>query len=105
MSPNLDPRQSYYKPPVSPAISEKDATMSNPSVPHDAAAGVPTEIDATIGNPGVPIDKAGRTGAPVEVDAMTPPVELDGMRNWVGGGTVASLGPQQPVEMGHHWRE
>ena len=79
--------------------------MSNPSVPYGAAAGVPTEVDATTGNPGVPVNKAARTGVPVEVDATTPPVELDGARNWTGGGTRASLGPRQPVEMGHHWRE
>lgn len=105
MSPNLDPRLSYYKPPVSPAISEKDATMSNPSVPHDAAAGVPTEVDATTGNPGVPVDEAGKTGAPVEVDATPHPVELDGMRNWAGGRAISGQQQQQPVEMGHHWRE
>ena len=82
--------------------------MSNPSVPLDSpAAGghsVPTEVDATTGNPGVPVDEAGRTGVPVEVDATPHPVELDGVRNWAGGGTI-SPGPQQPVEMGHHWRE
>ena len=110
MSPNLDPRLSYYKPPVSPAISEKDATMSNPSVPLDSpAAGghsVPTEVDATTGNPGVPVDKVGKTGGPVEVDATPHPVELDGVRNWAGGGSVSQgTDPQQPVEMGHHWRE
>ena len=108
MSPNFDPRQSYYKPPISPAISEKDATMSNPSVPLDAAAATnsaPTEVDATTGNPGVPIDAAG-PGVPVEVDATPHPAELDGVRNWAGGGTMSQgTGPQQPVEMGHHWRE
>ncbi len=108
VSPNLDPRQSYYRPPVSPAMSEKDATMSNPSVPLDAAPAphsVPTEVDATTGNPGVPIEAAGH-GAPVEVDATPNAAELDGIRNWAGGGALSpGPGPQQPVEMGHHWRE
>ena len=109
MSPNFDPRQSYYKPPISPAISEKDATMSNPSVPLDTAAAgksVPTEVDATTGNPGVPVDGAAEPGEPVEVDATPHAVELDGTRNWAGGGAMSpGTEPQQPVEMGHHWRE
>lgn len=106
MSPNFDPRQSYYKPPISPAISEKDAAMSNPSVPVEAAHSVPTEVDATTGNPGVPVDTA-EPGVPVEVDATPYAAELDGISNWAGGGAMSqgTGGPQQPVEMGHHWRE
>ena len=53
----------------------------------------------------MPVDAAGR-GAPVEVDATPNAAELDGIRNWAGGGAMSpGTGPQQPVEMGHHWRE
>ena len=69
VSPGSDQRQSYFKPSVSPTISEKDATMGNPRVPLDAIHGVPAEVDATRGNPGVPVTAT--HGIPTEVDATT----------------------------------
>ena len=55
----------------------------------------------------MPIDAEAEPGVPVEVDATPHAVELDGTRSWVGGGATSqgTEGPQQPVEMGHHWRE
>ena len=50
-----DQRQSYYKPPFSPTVTEVDGTMGNPGVPTtDISHGVPTEVDGTMGNPGIP---------------------------------------------------
>ena len=56
----------------------------------------------------MPVDAAAEPGVPVEVDGTPHAAELDAISYWAGGGGATSQGaggPQQPVEMGHHWRE
>ena len=51
-----DARQSYYKPPLSPNVTEVDGTLGNPGIPSPISAhGQPNEVDGTMGNPSVPL--------------------------------------------------
>lgn len=107
-------RQSYFKAPFSPAITEVDGTMGNPSVPLDMPHGQPLEVDGTMGNPGVP---AGGHGIGLQGVAGGSPnaTEVEGT-NYMGqrgsrrqgqGTTRASLNQpfvEGPFEMGDERR-
>ena len=114
-----EPKQSYNKAPLSPAISEVDGTTGNPGVPNEVAHGVPTEVDGTTGNPGIP---AGGHGIEHQLVPGGSPsaTEIEGrmsdgvpqaqapLRRHVGQGSIGALMHQPfsdgPYEMGHERR-
>lgn len=113
-------RQSYYKPPLSPTITEVDGTMGNPSVPTAVTHGAPTEVDGTMGNPGVPAGGHGIEhqmmpgGSPsaAEIDGrMSSGVQQAPLRKPVGSEQQGMMGAsmnqpfsQGPYELGHDER-
>ena len=113
-------RQSYYKPPLSPSISEVDAKMGNPGVPNNVAHGVPAEVDGTIGNPGIPAGGHGIEyqmmpgGSPsaAEIDGrMSDGAQQAPLRKPVSGAQQGIMGASMnqpysegPYELGHAGR-
>lgn len=117
-----EPRQSYYKPPHSPTVTEVDGTSGNRGVQANGSHGVPTEVDGTMGNPGIP---SGGHGIEYQMMPGGSPsaAEIDGRvrdggqqqapaRRLVGGGgQQGSLGASMhqpfsngPYELGHEGR-
>lgn len=113
-------RQSYYKPQLSPTVTEVDGTMGNPGVANDVTHGVPTEVDGTMGNPGIPAGGHGIQnqmmpgGSPsaAEIDGGTSDgVQQAPLRKPVGGAQQGIMGPsihqpysEGPYELGHEGR-
>ena len=113
-------RQSYYKPPHSPTVTEVDGTMGNPGIPTSGAHGVPTEVDGTMGNPGVPAGGHGIEyqmmpgGSPsaAEIDGrMSSGVPQAPLRKPVGGAQQGFIGSSMnqpfsdgPYELCHEGR-
>ena len=110
-------QQNFYKAPLSPAITEVDATMGNPSVPTDVKHGVPTEVDGTMGNPGIPAGGHGIEyqmmpgGSPSAAEMegkMSSGVQQAPLRRHVGQSTTGASMKQPysdgPYELGHERR-
>lgn len=84
--PGSDQRQSYYKPPISPTVTEVDATMGNPGIPSPSGwHGRPTEVDGTMGNPGVPAEGHG-IAQQTQPGGSPSAVEIDGRMGMGGHG-------------------
>lgn len=113
-------RQSYYKAPLSPMVTEVDGTMGNPGIPANAIHGVPTEVDGTMGNPGIPAGGHGILhqmmpgGSPsaAEIDGrISSGVQQPPLRKPTGNGQQGTMGAQMnqpysegPYELGHEGR-
>ena len=99
MSDTSSQRQSYYKPPLSPTVTEVDGTLGNPSTP-DHVHGRPMEVDGTMGNPGVPngghgIQSQGQPGGSPSAQ------EIDGTHGRMGASMSRPFNADGPYEMGH----
>ena len=119
-----DQRQSYYKPPFSPTVTEVDGTMGNPGVPTDITHGVPTEVDGTMGNPGIPTGGHGiehqmmpggspsaaeiegrmSTGAQQQQQQQAPLPKPIGGQQGVMGPSLNQPYSEGPYELGHEGR-
>ena len=111
-------RKSYYKPPLSPTVTEVDGTLGNPGVPAETSHGVPTEVDGTMGNPGVPAGGHGieyqmmpggsPSAAEIEGRVSGGGVQQAPLRRQLGQGSMTASMNQPysdgPFELGHEGR-
>lgn len=112
--------QSFYRPPLSPTVTEVDGTAGNPGVPTDVIHGVPTEVDGTMGNPGIPAGghaiehqmMQGGSSSAAEIDGrISAGVQQAPLCRPVGSGQQGIMGASMsqpysegPYELGHQGR-